>query len=381
MLGRRWIPVVYLLLLLRGISPHVSAQVKTDSAFEWKTLIEQLGSPDAAVQLTAALSLLESGPVAKEAYPALAQTLMDDDMLDVAVAARAIYAEPREVVQAHQHVAALQLGTKARVAAAWELSRIGPAAASEVTGPLLTALAHPDKHERNFIVLALAMSGERTPEVRRALEAIANDAGPQDSPQTDYKYPRALAQVALELGNNSASPAVSGRISDLANTLSTQPGRVCPRVVAGLRELGRFATTSKPTSAKATRRGSPAVHESIALAMGYLDSLSNAPKPEQIAREEQSGKLSDESRLYIMALGGVQQGIAAVVKRAWMEAQQDERVIAVRHLATLDPSANDVNRALKHALADPDWIVRREAFFALDRLSAAERFGKAVLRP
>jgi hypothetical protein len=82
-----------------------------------------------------------------------------------------------------------------------------------------------------------------------------------------------------------------------------------------------------------------------------------------------------------MALGGVQQGIAAVVKRAWMEAQQDERVIAVRHLATLDPSANDVNRALKHALADPDWIVRREAFFALDRLSAAERFGKAVLRP
>jgi hypothetical protein len=56
-------------------------------------------------------------------------------------------------------------------------------------------------------------------------------------------------------------------------------------------------------------------------------------------------------------------------------------VIAVRQLATLDPSANDVKRALKLALADPDWMVRREAFFALHRLSAAERAAKAVPQP
>src|SRR5205085_1109847 len=122
----------------------------------------------------------------------------------------ALYAEPRETTQALQLVESLKLGTKARVAAAWELSRIGPAVANEVTGPLLTALAHPDKHERNFVVLALAMSGERTLEVTRALEAIANDPGPQHSMQTDYKYPRALAKIALDLGSNRASPRVPG---------------------------------------------------------------------------------------------------------------------------------------------------------------------------
>ena len=85
------------------------------------SLVKQLRSPDPALQRTAALSLLERGPAAKEAYPALAQTLMDDETLDVAVAARAIYAEPREVAPARQQIAALQLGTKARVAADWEL--------------------------------------------------------------------------------------------------------------------------------------------------------------------------------------------------------------------------------------------------------------------
>jgi HEAT repeat protein len=297
---------------------------------------------------------------------------VDDESLDVCVAARALYAHPRPAVDARELVEALKHDTKARVAAAWELSRIGPFAEKEVTAPLIAALAHPDKHERNFVVLALAMSGEQIPDVARALEQIANDPGSQDSPQTDYKYARALAAVALDLSGDRDGPAPRDDVSALVRKLSTGSSRINPRVVSGLRALGEFAGTTKPAATKATRRALPVVHESISLAIGYIDSLANPPTPHQIAREDQSRKLSDESRQYVMALGGVQPRIAAVLRQTLADSRQNDRVLAIRQLAAMGPSAKEALPALQSALVDPDWIIRREAFVALRQVANSD---------
>jgi HEAT repeat protein len=43
-------------------------------------------------------------------------------------------------------------------------------------------------------------------------------------------------------------------------------------------------------------------------------------------------------------------------------------VIAIRRLAALGPAAKEAAPALRAALDDIDWLVRREAFLALDAI-------------
>ncbi|HEY2416074.1 MAG TPA: alpha/beta hydrolase fold domain-containing protein [Pirellulaceae bacterium] len=331
------------------------------------TLVEQLHAPNIDSRLAAAIAILESD-ASREAYPALVQALKDDELLDVRLAATAIFTRPRSAAGAEQLCEALKLGTKARVAAAWELSRIGPSVADIVTAPLLAALAHPDKHERNFVTLALAMSGSRTAEVRRAMQQIADDPGSSDTPQTNYKLPRALAAIAIDLNKQVDEPrALDEDISAIIGKLSSGAPRVNPQIVAGLQSLGAFAGAMSP-SPKPQRREPPAVHESISLAIGYLDSLSSPSGPQSIDREEKEGKLSEAARQYLMALGGVQQGIAAVLQQAIADADRDQRVLALRRLASLGAAAKEALPAIESAKADPDWIIRREAYFASIRV-------------
>ena len=160
-------------------------------------------------------------------------------------------------------------------------------------------------------------------------------------------------------------------VSSLVQTFSTELSRANPRVVSGLRALGEFSIAIEPGAARPSRRSLPVVHGSISLAIGYLESLATSPTPEKIAREQGNGKLSDESRLYIMALGGVQQRIAAVMQKALTDSEHDERILAIRRLAELGPAAKEAIPALQAALMDSDWLVRREALAALRKITAA----------
>jgi HEAT repeat protein len=400
-------PGIFLIAAL-GASVTLSAQQK-NSAVE--LLTGQLRTSDLQVRAQAAFRLLELGRGAEEAYPELVQTLADDEALDYLVAAQALYARPRPAGDAPSLAQGLKFGTKARVAAAWELSRIGPSAGVGITRSLIEALPYPDKHERNVVVLALAATSLPARNTVPALVAVLRDAGSADSQQTNYRYPRAAAAVALGMIGPHAHEGVSAlkdiladgdgweyqraaagwalaRISPgtsdarhaetvgkdsvpaLAHTLAKGPERINLRVIEGLRTLGEFAGAARPILKKGTSRRAPAVHESIALAIGYLDSLAQPPAPAEIARQETEGNFSEGVVRYLMALGGIQQGITPVLLESLARGEQDPRVLAARRLGALGPAAREAIPVLRAATADPDWIVRREAILALRRVEA-----------
>ena len=86
--------------------------------------------------------------------------------------------------------------------------------------------------------------------------------------------------------------------------------------------------------------------------------------------QEKSRGGSPDIRLYIMALGGVQQGIGPTLLEALVQGEDDPRVLAARRLASLGPEAGAAVPALRAALSDSDWILRREAQLALRRVEA-----------
>ena len=424
--------------------PRMEAFLKSIGYLDVAALpVAPLQSGDLFARTQAVLHLLELGQAARDTFPSLVRTLADDEPLDLAVAARAIYARPRSTADVPTLIKGLTHGTKARVSAAWELSRIGLPAGSRATPALIAALRHPDKHERNFIVVSLAMTGPQTRDVVSALLAVLQDAGSGDSQQTNYKYPRASAAVALGMMGAEAGVAVPTLVENLAEkggweyqraancfalgrigpdascavaalrqalrdtspivhahaakaihaidptedrvaetvgatnsddvltlvrTLTRSPSRINPKVIDGLRALGEFAGASGSAAKKGPRGMAPPVHESISLAIGYLDSLAQPPDPEEIGRQEKAGNIDADVRQYLMALGGIQQSIAPVLLEVLAQGEQDMRVLAIRRLAALGPAAEEAIPALTEMLRDEDWLVRREAFLALDQI-------------
>jgi len=403
------------------------------------SLVDQLRVNDLHARVQAAIRLLELGSDAQPAYPALVQTFADDEALDYLVAAQALYARPRPAEDVLLLAECLKHGTKARVAAAWEIGRMGPAVGDRIKQRLIDSLQYPDKHERNFVVLALAAGSTAAGDVARAILNVATDAG---SEQMDYKYPRATATLAIGMLGSAAHEAVPalldivrthdsweyqraaacwalGRIGGsgealavlkqssgdanplvrshasmaihalasapgrgaertentsekdiaaLVRTLQTEPSRINTRVVDGLRALGEFAGAARPIRKLGTQRAALPVHESITLALGYLDSLARPPGADEVSRQERDGALSETTVRYLMALGGIQQGIAPVLLESLAVGERNERVIAIRRLGAVGPAASAAIPALEAAARDPDWIVRREAFLALRRI-------------
>jgi HEAT repeat protein len=431
------------LMLALGAGSPLSAQQHTATV---PALTAQLQSPDLADRTQAVLGLLELGQGAKDAFPSLLTVLADDEALDTIIAVRALYAKPRPATDAAKLAVALELDTKACAAAAWELSRIGLPAGGEAAPALIAALQNPDKHVRNFVVVALATTAAPTRDVTLALLRVLKDEGSTDSQQANYKYSRASAAIALGMLGAEAREAVPmltavpagkgawelqraancfalGRIGPCASnalpalkqalqdtspivrahaanaiqaiappnetaggiigtaSAADIPTLICEltsgskrpnsKVIEGLRALGEFAGTAGPVAKKNSRRVAPPVHESISLAIGYLDSLSQPPSPREIARQERTGIFSNEVRQYLMALGGVQQGIAPALLEALTQGERDPRVHAIRHLAAIGPAAEEAIPALRMALIDADWLIRREAHRALQRIDAS----------
>lgn len=418
--------------------PLIAAQIPNP---ETRRLAAELGAVDLAARAAAARALIVRGESVREAFPVLATALSDDEELDRVVASWVIYARPRPAADASALGAGLERDTKARAPAAWELSRIGPSLDAETVRMLVAALIHPDKHERNFVVVALATSVAPARDVVPGLLGVLCDPGVADPPQRNYKFPRATAAIALGLIGPAArecvpalagilaekgtwefqraancfalgrigpgatealpalerarqdaspvvrahaaraidqisappAPAVKADVAALVQTLTTAPSRIDLKLVDGLRILGAFAGASAPGAKKGTRKTAPPVHESIALALGYLDSLPQSPRTDAtiaFAAQEKSRGGSPDIRLYIMALGGVQQGIGPTLLEALVQGEDDPRVLAARRLASLGPEAGAAVPALRAALSDSDWILRREAQLALRRVEA-----------
>jgi HEAT repeat protein len=364
--------VICFTCVLLGLGAASRAAVLA-SAETIAALTDRLRVLDPEARTEAALDLLRLGSHGEATFSALVERLADDAALDCRVAARVLYARARPATDVPALLEGLAQDTKTRAAAAWGLSRVGLPAGDEATRALLAALRHPDKHERNFIVVALATTALPNRRVIDALEDVLRDEGSPASPQTNYRYPRESAAVALEWLKASRRPASAGDdVRALVATLANTPGRIDLGIVEGLRALGAFAGAARPVAKKGTRKTAPPVHESIALALGYLDSLPRPPTPAEMAtavRNEPTGGLPAEIRRYVMALGGVQQGIASTLREAWAQAQRDPRVQAVRQLAAIGPAAREAIPALRAALDDADWIIRREAFLALQRIA------------
>ena len=402
------------------------------------TLTEGLKSTDLPDRLRAACELLRRGDGAREAFPALLRALVDDPRLDAAIAGQTLYARPGAAGRVPELVSGLRLDTKARVPAAWELSRIGPPADEAASSSLRDALTLPDKHERNFIILALMQVSPPAEDLAPPLIGVLRDRGADAPPQLDDRYPRATAALAMGVIGPPARAAVPiltatvkdreeweylragacfalGRIGGadaragleqaaldpgaavrtharhalrmideamdhpqpdrsevpgLIRALIEGKPRMSMDIVDGLRALGEFAGTVPTVGKKGSGRSAPPVHESISLALGYLDSLATPPRPADIAQADRQGRLAGQSRMYVMALGGVQQGIAPALLESLAQGEQDPRVRAIRRLAEIGREAQLAVPVLREVLDDPDWIVRREAFLALQRIQA-----------
>jgi HEAT repeat protein len=398
------------------------------------SLIEQLKSDDPAAREDAAMALLTAGEDAREAWPALVLALTDDERLDCAVAARALFTAAPKMADVSSSIAALKFDTKARSAAAWEICGLGPSAA-QAAPALIEALASEDKHARNFAVVALAMVGP-TPEAVPALVKVMKDVGSLEPPQMNYRYPRASAAIALglmgadakqavpalvdmlkgedassweyhraaaafalgEIGPDAkeAAPVVMRALKDpspvvqrwaaralagiseppdetvaaLVATLSSDAGRQSRAFTRrGLRALAASEATWKPVS-KGGRKQALPVHESIAVALGYLNSLPDAPTPAEV--ERQQGKYSKDVVRYFMALGGIQQGIASTLLEALGDEKRAARCSAAKALGRRDKPGKEAVAALEKALSDWDWMVRCAAAEALRRIRQEE---------
>ena len=221
------------------------------------------------------------------------------------------------------------------------------------------------EYQRAAACFTLGRIGPGASDALPALQGALQDA----SPVVRAQAARAIEAIGPANGDEAraAEPTRGGDVPALVRALAGGRSRINPRVVEGLLALGEFAGSFRAIGKKGSR---PPVHESIALAIGYIDSLPQPPSPGEIAREFQAGAPSEDVRHYIMALGGVQQGIAQVLLETLTRGEQDTRVIAARRLAALGPSAKEAIPALRSALADADWLVRREAFLALRRIES-----------
>jgi HEAT repeat protein len=214
--------------------------------------------------------------------------------------------------------------------------------------------------------------GRIGPVASNALPAL-KQALQDPSPIVRTHAARAI-QLMVPLPERSAKDPASPQANEvpaLLRALSDSPRRVNPKVAAGLRVLGEFAGAARPVAKKGSRKAAPPVHESIALAIGYLDSLPEPPSTEVMtayAPNEKAGRLDADIRQYVMALGGVQQGIAPALLEALARGEQDQRVLAIRRLAPLGPQAKEAIPVLTGRLQDDDWLVRREAFLALNQI-------------
>jgi hypothetical protein len=384
-------------LLLAAALPGAPATAPQEAA---TALVERLRSEDGGARFDAAVRLLEMGNSAQEVYPALVQALVDDERLDCRLAAQVLYAKPVRPEEAVRLGGFLRQGTKSRVAAAWEISRIGLPAGVWVRKDLLEAIRFPDKHERNFVTLALGMTSPPDADVARAAIKVAADPGADEPPQLNYRFPRATATLVLGLMGPQAveaamllsglaagsenwehqraaaawalgqvDPTSAHRIAAdqdqdmdaLIRTLRTGRSRIDPKIVEGVHALGQFAGKAKPVRRRGAARAAPAVHESITLALGYLDSLVRAPSPDEISLQERQGALNRLSVQYLMALGGIQQRIAPVLLASLTAADQDARVLAARKLGSMGAAAKAALPALEAASHDEDWILRRES--------------------
>lgn len=379
-------------------------------------LVERLRNANAEGRYDAAVRLLAMGSAAEDVYPALIQVFVDDEKLDCQVAAQALYAKPGRQEDALRLGGFLSQGTtKSRAAAAWEISRIGLPAGAWVRQELLEAIRLPDKHERNFATLALGMTAAPDGDLVRAVMKVAADPGAAEPPQLNYKFPRATAAVVLglmgaeavnaqtlltglaagsenwehkraaavwalgQIDPTSARRIASGQAIDaLIRTLQTGRSRIDPKIVAGVHALGQFAGKAKPVRRRGAARAAPAVHESITLAIGYLESLVGAPGPDEIARQDQRRAWNGLSAQYLMALGGIQQRIAPALLASLTAADQDARVLAARKLGSMGAAAKAALQALEAASHDPDWILRRESRMAIRRIGPSSHVYKTL---
>jgi HEAT repeat protein len=254
-----------------------------------------------------------------------------------------------------------------RASAAIALGMMG-AEASEAVPTLVEILAENGTWEfqRAANCFALGRIGRCASNALPALKRALQDT----SPIVRAHAARAIEAIA-PLNGTAGGIVGAAQVSDipaLIRTLTSKSKRTNSKAIEGLCVLGEFAGTTKPVAKKGSRKTAPPVHESISLAIGYLEALPQPPSPEEIARQEKAGAFSAEARQYLMALGGVQQGIVPTLLEALAQGDQNERVIAIRRLAALGSAAKEAISALRSALADTDWLVRREADLALDRI-------------
>jgi len=239
-----------------------------------------------------------------------------------------------------------------RAAAAFALGEIGTDA-KDAAPAATRALKDSSPTVRRFALRALA---KIAPDAEATTAALREALGDSD------KDVRRAAEQALK----AISEPPEETVTALLKALSSDAGhKTRDSLRDGLRALAGSEAAWKPVSKGAGKQRLP-VHESVALAAGYLDSLAHMPSAEEINRQQD--QYTEETIHFFLALGGIQQGVSPSLLEALGDEDRAARRSAAKALGRIGEPGDEAVSSLKKALSDDDWIVRCAASDALRRI-------------
>lgn len=392
---------IYAAGALRGIGP--AAKGATEA------LIRAMGDQDTTVRSSAVGAIGSIGPEANAAVPALIEHLKDTDIY---VRWNTAYAMGLIGPKAHQAVpdlvqALMDNDSSVRCRAAQALGRIGPPP-KEVRSVLVRALKDENKYVRIYAASALAgidpaltakavlpvlleslrhrgRPGDQTWLVRlRAAQALAR-IGP-DAKGAIPALRKALKDEKEQVRTHAASalagiePALTAEaVLPVLIELLEHPGPwggqgwcVRFRAAEALGRIGADAKPAIPALREALTDDHEDVREAAAEALGKI-----APAAKEVAPALERA-LKDEDKFVRCAAGAAlaKLGLPGKGLPVLIGAMEDilpyPRAVAARMLGEVGPPAKAAIPALKQALKDGPWRVRKAAAEALEKIQQAQ---------
>ena len=321
-------------------------------------LIRALRS-DTKSRTAAAWELSRLGSAA-EAAPALIEALESEDKhaRNFAVIALGMVGPPPEtvsfLVKVMKDAGSLkppQLNYRyPRASAALVLGLMGSQAKEAVFALADQLKSESGSWEYHRAAAAFAL-GEIGPDAKDVVPAVTR-ALEDPSPIVRLWAAKALERIVPESSDTRSEESVA----ELLRILSLDAGGPTHNSVRkGLRALATSDAAWKDVSKGAGKKRLP-VHESIAIAVGYLDSLPKMPTALEIRMNRP--EKDEDVRNYFMALGGIQQGIVPAMLEALGDEGRAKRRSAAKALGRIGESDEEAVSALEKALFDEDWMVR-----------------------
>jgi HEAT repeat protein len=323
--------------------------------------LKSLKNPDPTVRYNSAALLLELGPVAKFAIPALREALQDKNARVRLKVAEALWRIERPPVRDLLPVLLGGLGDKdevARVNALTVLGRMGSKAKSAVP-QIVKALKDKDEDVRMEAILALGEMGAAAKNAIPALLSVLKEG----------ELPLFEPAVSVTLGN--IGPAA---VPALQKALTDRDARLRRTAAFALGQIGPKAKSATADLSTALGDSEPGVRALAAKALGRIGTAAQGALPKlEAALKDKEVDVRVSAALALWQAGGRTDGMP-VLRTALADTRAHVREQACAALGALGAKAAPAAADLLKGLDDKVARVRAAAAEALGKLPP----GKAV---